>query len=283
MRMEFWKMEGIGNDFVMIDDRDFTLQNKISYNDLSKKVCNRNFGIGGDGLIVVNNSKSHDIKFRIFNPDGTEPEMCGNGIRCYAKFVYDKKIISKKVFEVETLAGTIIPTVNVNENNIVETVRVDMGIPVLDAKSIPYVSDKEKVISEKIKVGNKEFEITPVSMGNPHGVIFVDEITDELVKKIGPQLERHEKFPEKANIEFIKVLSKNEMNMRVWERGAGETLACGTGASASLVAAVLNNKTTNKVLIHLLGGDLEIEWNLNTRHVFKTGPATLAFEGNIEI
>ncbi len=283
MRMRFSKMEGIGNDFVMIDDRNFIIQNHISYSKLSKKVCNRNFGIGGDGLIVVNNSESHDIKFRIFNPDGTEPEMCGNGIRCYAKFIYDNKILSKKVFEVETLAGTIIPSVNVNENNIVETVRVDMGIPVLEPKLIPYVSDQKEVISEKIKVDGQEFEITPVSMGNPHGVIFVDEITDDLVHKIGPKLEIDKMFPEKANIEFIKVLSKNEMDMRVWERGAGETLACGTGASASLVAAVLNNKTDNKVLIHLLGGNLEIEWNLETKHVFKTGPATLAFEGNIEI
>ncbi|MGM0507648.1 MAG: diaminopimelate epimerase [Fusobacteriota bacterium] len=285
MKIIFSKVEGAGNDFVIIDDRDEKIKSHIDYSSLAEKVCDRHFGIGGDGLMVVNNSDTHDIRFRIFNPDGSEPEMCGNGIRCYAKFVYDNDIITKEQFEVETLAGTIIPKVNPDENGIVNTVRVDMGQPILDPKKVPFISkDSDKNgVSEKISAGDKEFEITVVSMGNPHGVIFVDKITDEHIFEYGPILEKHQRFPEKANIEFIEVLSRNEMNMRVWERGAGETLACGTGASASLVAAVLNDKADRKAKIHLLGGDLTIEWDKETNKIFKTGPATLVFEGTIKV
>lgn len=283
MLLKFSKMEGLGNDFVMIDDREQLLEKFISYNDLSEKLCDRHFGIGADGLIVVLNSNTHDLKYRIFNPDGSEPQMCGNGMRCYAKFVYDKKIINKEEFTVETLAGTIIPKVNLGDNGLVETVKVDMGIPITTAVKVPFTSNNETAIKEKITALDKEFEITAVSMGNPHGVIFVGKSDRDFVRKYGPVLECHQKFPAKANIEFIEVLSENEMNMYVWERGAGETLACGTGACATLVAAYLNNKTSNIATIHLLGGDLLIEWNLETKHIFKTGPAKLVFNGEIQI
>lgn len=283
MEMNFWKMHGLGNDFVVIDDRDGKIAEKITYNDLSEKVCNRNFGIGADGLIVVLNSMTHDIRYRIFNPDGSEPQMCGNGMRCYAKYVYDNKILDKKEFKVETLAGTIIPLVNVEESGIVNTVRVDMGEPILESKKVPFISENEKSINEKIDVDGEEVYITAVSMGNPHAVIFVEDTENSPVKTLGPKIEKHKRFPEKTNVEFIEVISAEEMNMRVWERGAGETLACGTGASASLVAAVLNNKTNNKALIHLLGGDLTIEWNKENNHVYKTGPAELVFKGVYKI
>lgn len=283
MLLKFSKLEGLGNDFVIIDDRTQEIEAYISYNELSLKVCDRHFGIGGDGLIVVLNSKTHDLKYRIFNPDGSEPQMCGNGMRAYAKYVYDNKIITKSEFKVETLAGTIIPKVNLGENSLVETVRVDMGIPITEANKVPFISKEKVAISESIKVLDKEFEITAVSMGNPHGVIFLEKINRDFVRKYGPVLECHEKFPEKSNIEFIEVLSKDEMKMYVWERGAGETLACGTGACATLVAAYLNNKTDSSATIHLLGGDLMIEWDLETKHIFKTGPAKLVFNGEIQL
>lgn len=283
MNLKFSKMEGLGNDFVMIDDRDGAIEKCISYNDLSKNVCDRHFGIGADGLIVVLNSETHDIKYRIFNPDGSEPQMCGNGMRCYAKFVYDNKILDKKEFKAETLAGTIIPKVTLGKDGLVESIRVDMGEPILEAKTVPFISENKEAIAEDIKVDGETYQITTVSMGNPHGILFVDNIKNVDVKTLGPKLEKHKRFPEKANIEFIEVVSREELNMMVWERGAGETLACGTGASASLVAAALNNKTGNQALIHLLGGDLTIEWNRETNHVFKTGPAKLVFEGVIKI
>ena len=281
MIVKFSKLEGLGNDFVMIDDRDGNIEKGISYKELAKKSCKRHFGIGADGLIVVLNSETHDLKYRIFNPDGTEPEMCGNGMRAYAKFVFDNKIIDKEEFRVETLAGTIIPKVNVGSDGLVETVKVDMGIPITDTNKIPFVSENREAISEEILLDGKKFNITTVSMGNPHGIIFVDKSDRENVRELGPKFEVHKRFPEKANIEFIEVLSKEEINMHVWERGAGETLACGTGACATLVASYLNNKTGNKATIHLLGGDLFIEWNLETKHIFKTGPAKLVFSGEI--
>ena len=279
MELNFSKMHGLGNDFILIDDRKQEVEKVRRYNDLAIEMCNRNFGVGADGLIVVLNSDSHDIKYRIFNPDGTEPEMCGNGIRCYAKFVYDKKIINKKEFKVETLAGTIIPKVNLGDDGLVDTVRVDMGEPKLNAKDIPFECDNEQAISEPLEGDDYSVNVTTVSMGNPHAVIFIDDVRDAPVDTLGPKIEIHKRFPAKTNVEFIQVISKNELDMRVWERGAGETLACGTGACASLVAARLNNLSEDKVLIHLLGGDLEIEWDKDSNHVFKTGPAVIVFEG----
>lgn len=282
MELKFSKMEGLGNDFVVFDDRSESVGKSFSYNELSVKLCDRHFGVGADGLIVVLNSDSHDIKYRIFNPDGSEPQMCGNGMRCFAKFVYENGIVTKEEFKVETLAGTIIPKVNV-VNGKVETVRVDMGEPITTAAKVPFISKLETSVSEELNIDGTVMNVTAVSMGNPHAVFFVEKATDSIVKNLGPKIELHERFPEKTNVEFIEVVSRNEMNMRVWERGAGETLACGTGACATLVAAVLNNKTDNKALIHLLGGDLTIEWNRESNHVFKTGPAKLVFNGVLEL
>ncbi len=275
MELKFSKMEGLGNDFVVFDDRDERIGKNYSYNELSVKLCDRHFG-------VVLNSSTHDIKYRIFNPDGSEPQMCGNGMRCFAKFVFENGIVAKEEFKVETLAGTIIPKVNV-VNGKVETVRVDMGEPITTAAKVPFISKLETSVSEELNIDGTVMNVTAVSMGNPHAVFFVEKATDSLVKTMGPKIEIHERFPEKTNVEFIEVLSRNEMNMRVWERGAGETLACGTGACATLVAAVLNNKTDNKALIHLMGGDLTIEWNRESNHVFKTGPAKLVFNGVLEL
>lgn len=283
MKIAFSKMHGIGNDFVVIDDRSGDIAKTMSYNDLSINLCHRNFGIGADGLIVVLNSETHDLKYRIFNPDGTEPQMCGNGMRVYAKYVYDNKIITKEEFRVETLAGTIIPRVNIGNDGLVHTVRVDMGIPVTEAARVPFISDNKEAISESISVDDKVFNVTAVSMGNPHGVIFTEKNDRAVVQQFGAKLERHERFPEKANIEFIEVISKEEVNMLVWERGAGETLACGTGACASIVAGYLNGKTSNKAAVHLLGGDLFIEWDLDSKHIYKTGPAKLVFTGEVVI
>ena len=193
MEFNFSKMEGLGNDFVVFDDRDLKIGNKFSYNELSVKLCDRHFGVGADGLIVVLNSTTHDIKYRIFNPDGSEPQMCGNGMRCFAKFVYENKIVQKEVFTVETLAGTIIPKVNVNEKGIVETVRVDMGQPVLEAKKVPFISNNERAVSEEIEIDGVKLNVTAVSMGNPHAVFFVDKATDYLVRNIGSQKEIFEK------------------------------------------------------------------------------------------
>ncbi len=284
MKMNFSKMEGLGNDFVVIDDRNGDIEKYMPYNDISKKVCDRHFGIGADGLIVVLNSKTHDTRYRIFNPDGSEPQMCGNGMRCYAKYVFDNKIITKEEFKVETLAGTIIPKVNTGNDGIVKTVRVDMGEPILTPEKVPFKSkSKDIAISEEIDVDGEKVRLTAVSMGNPHAVIFVDSVKSAPVVTLGPKVEKHPLFPQKTNVEFIEIVSREEMNMKVWERGAGETLACGTGACASLVAANLNNLTGEKALIHLLGGDLVIEWNKSTNHIFKTGPANIVFEGVIEI
>lgn len=283
MKLKFTKMHGLGNDFVMIDDRDESVAKYISYNDLSVKVCDRHFGIGADGLIVVLNSNIHDIKYRIFNPDGSEPQMCGNGIRCYAKFVYDKGILRKETFVVETLAGPKIPVNNIGKDGKVDSVRVDMGEPILDSKKVPFISDYTNAISEEIDVDGTKVKVTPVSMGNPHAIIFVDKIANAPVRELGPKIEKHMRFPEKTNVEFVEVLSDNEMIMHVWERGAGETLACGTGSCATLVAAHLNKKTGDKATIHLLGGDLYIEWNKDNNHIYMTGSATDVFEGEIEI
>lgn len=278
--MKFTKMHGAGNDFVIVN----TFKEKIDmdYNELSKFVCDRNFGIGADGLMLVLPSDSEDIRMRIFNSDGTEPEMCGNGIRCFAKFVYDEKIIEKKLIRVETLAGTIIPEVILDQNGLVTDVKVDMGEPELRAAQIPTSLDVEKVIDHEIDVEGEKFNITAVSMGNPHCIIFVDDIEKTDVEKWGPLIEKHSTFPRKTNVEFVQVEDEENIIMRVWERGAGVTLACGTGACATLVASVLNNKSKRKAKVKLLGGTLEIEWTDENR-IFMTGPAKTVFEGTINI
>ena len=277
--MEFTKMEGWGNDYVYVNGFTYKIKNP---NKVSEFVSNRNFGIGSDGLIMVNPSDKADFRMNMYNADGSEGKMCGNGIRCVAKYVYDNKMTDKTTITVETLSGIKTLVLNVEDGK-VKTVRVDMGSPILKAKDVPVISEKEQVIDEPIMIDNKEYKITCVSMGNPHAITFIDD-TDSLdIESIGPKFEKNEIFPDRINTEFIQIVDRNTIKMRVWERGSGETLACGTGACASVVACVLNNLTENKVTVKLLGGDLFIEYNMEENTVYMTGPARVSFVGNIDI
>lgn len=275
-------MEGLGNDFILLDDRKARISAHIPYSELAKKLCDRHFSIGADGIILILNSKTYDIGFKVFNSDGSEAQMCGNGMRCFAKLVYEKQIMTKKSFMVETQVGPVIPEIITNEADQVLSVRVDMGEPILKCQDIPFLSPNEQAIEESLSAGGKKYKLTPVFMGNPHAVIFVNNYDSLELEKEGRAIETHERFPQKANVEFIQVLGKNELNMKVWERGAGLTLACGTGACAALVAAHITGRTENRALIHLPGGDLDIFWNKNSNHIFKTGPTNFVFEGVIE-
>lgn len=272
------KMQGLGNDFVIVDYSEYE-KTGMSMPELAKKLCDRNFGVGADGMFIPSlctNDKSADIGWFFYNSDGTTAQMCGNGIRCFAKYVYDRKLVKKKEFAVETLAGIIVPAIQENGE-----VRVKMSKPILEPEKIPFKGDKN--LNYEVTVDDKTFKLNAVSMGNPHCIIFVEDNSDllELAKTYGPKLESHELFPEKTNVEFIKVISKNEIDLRVYERSCGITLACGTGACASVVAGILNNLTENKVKVNLLGGALTIEWqgSLDDLHhnVFMTGPAEYSF------
>lgn len=276
-------MHGLGNDFILIDCLDKELGNHSYLSNLSKKLCDRHFGIGADGLILILPSEKTDLQMKIYNSDGTEAQMCGNGIRCFAKYAYENKIISKIKFTIETLAGIITPEL-IFKGKEISGIKVDMGIPKLERKEIPMEGENTPtVVNETLKIDSKTiFQITCVSMGNPHCITFVNDIQSIPVEEIGPKIENHPLFPEKTNAEFIQVLNKQEINFRVWERGAGETLACGTGACAALVATILNKKTDREAIIHLPGGDLDIQWADNG-HVYMTGPAELAFKGKMEI
>ena len=277
--MNFTKMEGLGNDFIMLNGLKENIPSDLAA--FSQKYCDRHFGIGADGVIVIWQSDIADIKMQIINSDGSEAEMCGNGIRCFAKYLYDQKIIEKKKMTVETLAGIIIPEIITDENDQVLAVEVDMGEPILKGEMIPTVFQTEQVVNQPIKIGGREFYITAVSMGNPHCVVFTDDLTDENLQKWGPMIERSEYFPKKTNVEFVKVLNEREAQMRVWERGAAVTLACGTGACATLTAGILNKKFNKEITLHLDGGDLLLRFNDNG-HVFMRGPAKTVFEGWIE-
>lgn len=278
--MEIVKMHGIGNDFVFIDHfyrqpREGQLEG--DYPKLARKLCHRQFGVGGDGLIAVLPSDVADAKMRIFNLDGSEPEMCGNGIRCFARYISDRGYINKNPLQVETLAG-ILTLHLILEGDKVAGVCVDMGEPILKSAMIPVLTQGEPVIGAKLEVEGQEFEFTAVSMGNPHCIIFVEDYEGLDFERLGPAIEKHPLFPRKTNVEFIRVDSREELTMKVWERGAGPTLACGTGACASAVAGVLNGKIERKVKVHLPGGDLQIEWGEDNR-VYMTGPATYVFRG----
>ena len=277
--MKFIKMHGCGNDYVYVNGFD----NKIDKpGEFSKLISDRNFGIGSDGLIIINPSAVADFQMSMYNADGSEGKMCGNGIRCVAKYVYDNQMTDKTTITVETLSGIKTLVLNVKDDK-VETVRVNMGAPELMADNIPVIFEKDKVINEPVNINNKEYEITCVSMGNPHAVTFIDD-TDSLdIEKIGPLFENNDMFPDRINTEFIQVIDRNTVKMRVWERGSGETLACGTGACASVVASVLNDKTDNVVTVKLLGGDLLIEYDQEEDTVYMTGPAKVSFTGDIEI
>jgi len=283
MKIDFVKMHGLGNDFVLIDCLNKSLGDSSFLSYLAKRLCNRNFGIGADGLMLILSSSKADLRMRIFNSDGSEAQMCGNGIRCFAKYAYENKLVSKNKFKVETLAGIIIPELTISNNNILG-VKVNMGVPKLRRREIPMNGeDTTTVVDETLKINPEQaFKITCVSMGNPHCIIFVNDVQSIPVDEIGPKIENHPLFPEKTNVEFIHILNRKEINFRVWERGVGETLACGTGACASLVASVLNNKSERQAIIHLTGGDLDIQWADNG-HLYMTGPTELIFRGEMEI
>ena len=277
--MRFVKMHGAGNDFVVVDGAKEDLT-EAQLPAVARYACDRHFGIGGDGLILVLPSRVANFRMRMFNPDGSEAEMCGNGIRCFAKYVYDRKIHQDVLMSVETLAGTKTLKLNVAGGK-VQTVRVDMGEPRLRRSEIPMKgADEPKVVMEPVKIGGRKYELTCVSMGNPHCVTFVDRLDGQPVEKLGVEIEHHPYFPQRTNVELVEVLGQHEIKMRVWERGAGETLACGTGACAAAVASALADKASRKLTVHLLGGDLFIEW-LGDNKVYMTGNAEEVFEGKV--
>lgn len=277
--MKFYKMQGIGNDYVYINCFENDIQNP---SDLARKVSDRHFGIGSDGLILLRPSTMADVKMSMFNADGSEGRMCGNGIRCVGKLAYMLGLVHSETVTVETLSGIKKLKLNIVDGN-VESVRVDMGSPALEREKIPVNYDAPRVVDAPLTVGGKEYRITCVSMGNPHAVIFTEGIDDIEIEKIGPLFEKNPIFPEGVNTEFVEVLGKNELRMRVWERGSGETLACGTGACAVTVAACINGicPRGEDITVHLRGGDLKISWGNDT--VWMTGPAELVYTGEIVI
>lgn len=277
--MKFTKMHGAGNDYIYVNCFEETLADPGK---IAKYVSDRHFGIGSDGLVLIMPSLKADFRMRMFNSDGSEAEMCGNAIRCVGKYVYDRGMTAKKEISIETLAGIKYLVLNTIDGK-VETARVDMGEPILTPKDIPVNSDKDLFISEPVRVLDREFRVTCVSMGNPHAISYVEDTDVFDLFKYGPVMETHPLYPKKVNAEFVQVVSRTVLKMRVWERGAGETLACGTGACAVLVASVLNNVSDRKAKIILLGGELTIEWDEKTNHVFMTGPATEVFTGEINI
>lgn len=279
--MHVTKMHGIGNDYLYIDATRESLSGS-NLPELARALADRHFGVGGDGLILVLPSDQADFRMRMFNSDGSEAEMCGNGMRCFAKYVYDHGLTSKTDLVIETAAGMIRPSLDVQDGK-VRTVTVDMGCPGLARAEIPMVGppDDEPVTEEPLTVEGREYKITCVSMGNPHCVLFVDAVADAPVGTLGPLLERHKAFPARINVEFVQVQAPTVLRMRVWERGSGETLACGTGASASAVAASLTGRAERACTVKLLGGDLQIEWRDND-HVFLTGPAVEVFSAEVE-
>ena len=275
MNMKFTKMHGCGNDYVYVDCTNEMIENP---SEVSKYVSDRHFGIGSDGLILICSSETADFRMAMYNADGSEGAMCGNGIRCVAKYVYDKGLTDKKNISIETKSGIKELELTVEDGK-VSLVKVNMGAPILKAKDIPVDVDTEKCIDSDINVDGKDYKITCVSMGNPHAVTFIDEDVKTFpIEKIGPKFENHPMFPDRVNTEFVQVLNRHEVNMRVWERGSGETLACGTGTCATVVACVLNGLTDDEVTVHLLGGD-----DRENDTVWMTGPAVIAFEGTIEL
>ncbi len=276
-KLKFTKMHGAGNDYIYVNGFTQTIENP---SELALAISDRHFGIGSDGLVLILPSDNADIRMQMFNSDGSEAEMCGNASRCVGKYAFDNGLTDKTKISLETKAG--IKYISLLEGDAkARKVTVDMGEPILDAETIPVVADKSPVLNLPLTIDGKVWEMTCVSMGNPHAVTFTEGIKDLDLPVIGPKFEKNPVFPRKTNTEFIEVVDRNTLNMRVWERGAGETLACGTGACASAVAAVLNGFTDRKVTIHLLGGDLEVEWRETDNRVYMTGEAVTVFEGEI--
>lgn len=274
-------MHGCGNDYIYIDCLQETVKDEKA---AAIFLSDRHFGIGGDGLILIKKGNVADFEMVMYNPDGSRAEMCGNAIRCVAKYVYDKKYVNEAEFSIESMGKVKYISLSL-ENGEVKSVKVDMGAPILEAKAIPVISENDRVISEKKTVGGVDFKMTCVSMGNPHAVMFIDKSPREFeLEKFGPLFENNEAFPRRVNAEFAHVQDRKNIEMRVWERGTGETLACGTGTCATVVAAILNGYVDNEVTVHLLGGDLEISWSGNEADsVFMTGPAATVFSGEIDL
>ncbi|MEM2342347.1 MAG: diaminopimelate epimerase [Candidatus Bathyarchaeia archaeon] len=275
----FWKMHGLGNDYILIDNRDGRLCDEV-LSPLAQKLCRRRFSVGADGLLLVYDSNVADVKMRIFNADGSEAEMCGNGIRCLAKYCYEGGVIVKSEIRIETLTG--IKTVQLNiEDGRVKAVRVDMGIPIFKRERIPIAGEGE-FINEELKVNDEVFKATCLSVGNPHCVIFIENVDDFPVAYYGPRIENHPLFPKRINVEFAQVIRQDLIKVRVWERGVGETLACGTGACASVVAGNILGKVNRECTVQLPGGELKIEYDESNR-IFMTGPAETVYKGIISL
>lgn len=277
--MKFTKMHGCGNDYVYVNCFEETVKNP---EEAAKIVSDRHYGIGSDGLILICPSDKADFRMAMYNLDGSEGKMCGNGVRCIAKYVYDHHLTDKTRISLETLGGIKYLDLNI-KNGKVETVVVDMGEPVLTPEDIPVAVSGDRAVNIPLEVDGKVWYITCISMGNPHAVVFVDNTKDLDLEKIGPKFEKHPIFPEQVNTEFVHVIDRHTVDMRVWERGSGETLACGTGACATAMACILNHMTDDEVLIHLLGGDLLIRYDRETNHIFMTGPAAEVFSGEIDL
>jgi len=279
LAMKFTKMQGCGNDYIYVDCTKSMIDN---VRETAIKLSDRHFGIGSDGLILIRPSSVADFMMDMYNNDGSSGKMCGNGIRCVAKFVYDKGLTDKTSLKIETLSGIKDLELSVEDGK-VKSVTVDMGEPILRSDLIPVVSDKEQLINEPVEIDGQIYNITCVSMGNPHAVVFVDDVDKLKLDIIGPMFENHPMFPERVNTEFIHVLDRKHIKMRVWERGSGETLACGTGACASVVACILNGLTDHEVNVTLLGGELMIKYDESSNRVYMTGPAVTVFEGEIDL
>lgn len=277
--MKFTKMQGLGNDYIYVNCFEQTIDHP---SEVAKFVSDRHFGIGSDGLVLILPSDKADFTMRMFNSDGSESEMCGNAIRCVGKYVYDNGLTDKSTISIDTLAGMKILELTV-ENGEVKLVKVDMGEPILKPVNIPVNSDKELFVSEPVEIDGSTYNVTCVSMGNPHAVTYVDDVSEFPLKEVGSKMETHPLYPRKINAEFVQIINRTTLKMRVWERGAGETLACGTGACAVLVASVLNGVSERKATIQLRGGALIVEWAEKDNHVYMTGPAVKVFEGEIDL
>ena len=273
--MIFTKMHGLGNDYVCINCFRERVEDPSGF---ARTLCDRHYGIGADGLILICPSKVSDFKMEIYNSDGSVAGMCGNGIRCLGKYVYDYRLTGKETLSIETKSGIRYMHLHIQDGKACGAM-VDMGVPRLNAHSIPILSEKDLVINDPIEVQKKNYRMTGISMGNPHAVIFSEEINGISLEETGRELEFHPRFPERANIEFCHVTARNRMEIRVWERGVGETLACGTGACAAVVASVLNDLTDEEVIVKLLGGELSVRWDRKVNHVFLEGPAVKVFDG----
>lgn len=277
--MKFTKMHGCGNDYIYVNCMDEPLKNPEK---VAVYVSDRHFGIGSDGLILICPSKKADFRMAMYNADGSEGKMCGNGVRCIAKYVYDYGLTKKETISIETKSGIKYLDVSVDQGKVISA-KVNMGTPILNPEQIPVKLDGESCINHPLTVGEKEYYITCVSMGNPHSVIFVEDTKNLPLEQIGPLFEHHPVFPDRVNTEFVQVINRHEVNMRVWERGSGETLACGTGACATVVACVLNKKTEPEITVHLRGGDLQLFYDEKNSTVWMTGPAAVICDGEIDI